>query len=130
MLFRSGGGGVGGGAQAELAGGGAVTASRMVHSSMTRPAGALQQTAGMRGSGLPTPSASAQHHHHHHMTNGGGGASGGGGGGGGDLTREATRMTSAHLSQAAAGGVMGNSLRRRSKEDGMVPRSKSRMMRK
>ena len=101
-----------------------MTASRMVHSSMTRPAGALQQTAGMRGSGLPTPSASAQHHHHH-MTNGGGA-----GGGGGDLTREATRMTSAHLSQAAAGGVMGNSLRRRSKEDGMVTRSKSRMMRK
>ena len=100
-----------------------MTASRMVHSSMTRPAGALQQTAGMRGSGLPTPSASAQHHHHH-MTNGGGA------GGGGDLTREATRMTSAHLSQAAAGGVMGNSLRRRSKEDGMVTRSKSRMMRK
>ena len=107
-----------------------MTASRMVHSSMTRPAGALQQAAGMRGSGLPTPSASAQHHHHHHhMTNGGGGASGVGGGGG-DLTREATRMTSAHLSQAAAGGVMGNSLRRRSKEDGMVTRSKSRMMRK
>ena len=98
-----------------------MTASRMVHSSMTRPAGALQQTAGMRGSGLPTPSASAQHHHPHHMTNGGGG---------GDLTREATRMTSAHLSQAAAGGVMGNSLRRRSKEDGMVTRSKSRLMRK
>ena len=102
-----------------------MTASRMVHSSMTRPAGALQQAGGMRGSGLPTPSASAQHHHHHHMTNGGGAS-----GGGGDLTREATRMTSAHLSQAAAGGVMGNSLRRRSKEDGMVTRSKSRMMRK
>lgn len=44
----------------------------------------------------------------------------------GDLAREQTRMTSAQVS----GGMMGNSLRRRSKEDGMVTRSKSRMMRK
>ena len=44
----------------------------------------------------------------------------------GDLSREPTRMTSGQISA----GLMSNSLRRRSKEDGMVTRSKSRMMRK
>jgi len=43
-----------------------------------------------------------------------------------DFAREATRMTSGQTSA----GLMSNSLRRRSKEDGMVTRSKSRMMRK
>lgn len=43
-----------------------------------------------------------------------------------DFQREGTRMTSGQVS----GAMMSNSLRRRSKEDGMVTRSKSRMMRK
>jgi len=86
-------------------GGAEPSGSRQVHSSMTRPH--LGTASGMRGG--------------QQMTNGMGGDL---------LAREQTRMTSAHVSAGGGGGVMGNSLRRRSKEDGMVTRSKSRMMRK
>ncbi|KAF6038356.1 hypothetical protein EB796_003342 [Bugula neritina] len=79
-----------------------ATGSRQVHSSMTRPHG--------------TASGGRQITSTNPMQNGMAP----------DFAREATRMTSGQTSA----GLMSNSLRRRSKEDGMVTRSKSRMMRK
>ncbi|XP_067937492.1 casein kinase I-like isoform X2 [Watersipora subatra] len=89
-------------AAASHASGQEASGSRQVHSGLTRPHGAV---GGARQMTAANPI-------HNGMV--------------GDLSREPTRLTSGQVSA----GVMSNSLRRRSKEDGMVTRSKSRMMRK